>query len=340
MFPQTDDFTNGFFQHILLYLSGNRFLFKGLIFVYFYIFLRVFYVLGIKVKHNESTEIIIDELLKVFRSLAFWILIITSGTYAFANALSVLFRTSSLSRIAHASHIILSLDIHTFGGYVSNTLNVFFMSHATLGALCLLAYSSLAYMIPITLIVLLCSDPKKFRRFLISFFITGYIGLIMWCLVPATSPRGYIDVGITHADTAYTSQYKATIATVTTPYIADMDAVWIDPHGVQSNVSTFPSMHASWAFLAMISLITIAPELAIILVPWCLALMIGAVTIYQHYGVDMVFGMILGAVVFIIAGKILTHEETYFKDTYNLMYVWNIFKRDAQKIIDRVMGCC
>ena len=339
-YSHNQNFSNSFFQNVLVYLSGNRFLFKGLILMYFYIFFRLFYVLFVKVKNKETTKSITREFVIVFRSLLFWLLLITAGTYTFANALSVLFRTSSLANIAHASHTILSFDLDVFKTYPSNALNIFFTSHAVLGALCLWAYSSLAYVVPITLIILICADPKKFRRFLISFFITGYIGLIVWCLIPATSPRGYIDINITHADTAFTTQYKATMASVTTPYITEMDNVWIDPNGVQSNVSTFPSMHASWGFLAMISLISLLPELALLLVPWLVALMIGAVTIYQHYAVDMIFGLILGGIIFALVGKIMDTEEAYFKDTYDLMYVWNIFRDDTKKAIDRVTDYC
>ena len=188
-------------------------------------------------------------------------------------------------------------------------------------------------LVSFTLVILLCANTKIFRKFLISFFIASYIGLFFWHFIPATSPRGYIDFGITHTNISLISQYKATPAPLSADYIEFTDKIWIDPTGVESNVSTFPSMHAAWAFLIVCSLISLIPLSAIILIPWYIALMVGAVAIYQHYGVDVFAGMILGSIIFKTTGRLLEFESKYFEDKYSLMYIWNIFENDSKKVI-------
>ena len=331
-YSNIQDATNSFFQNLTLYFFGNKFIFRGLILIYFYVFLRLFYTLFYKIKNKESVKNIIDECVLVFRSLFFWIILISTATYTFANSLSVLFQKSSLTRIAQASQKILSLDIYIFKAYPSNSINVFFDKHVLFGKISLMAYTSATFVIPTTLIFLICTNPKLFRKFLISFFITGYIGLFIWYFIPATSARGYIDINITHSNTSYTATYKGTPAQVSIPYIQELDKVWIDPTGASSNVSTFPSMHASWAILVVLCTATILPILATILAPWFIALSIGAIAVYQHYAVDMVSGTILGILIFFVSEILLIYESKYFTDKYNLMYILNIFKEDINKL--------
>ena len=226
----------------------------------------------------------------------------------------------------------LSLDLHIFKTYLGNVFNVFFVTHEFLGKIAFISYLILSDIISLTLVILLCSDTKKFRKFLLSFFIAGYIGLIFWYCIPATSPRGYIDVGVTHIDTSHLVQYKATPAPVATQYIDITDKIWIDPSGIETNVSTFPSMHATWAILVLCSLVSLIPLLSVVLIPWYIALCIGAIAIYQHFGVDMIAGAILGLIIFISVGKLLDFEDRYFEDRYSLLYIWNIFEEDTKKL--------
>ena len=260
-------------------------------------------------------------------------LLITIGTLAFGEALSLVFKTANPTHIASASHTLLNWDISIFHAYPGNALNVFFATHPLIGKMSLFIYGAMSYVMGATILILLLTSTHNLRRFLIAFFVTGYIGLVFWTLIPATSPRGYIDVNVTHTDVSSLASYKATPASFAVPYLAQTDKLWIDPNNTQYNISTFPSMHATWAILVLVSLIMAWPYLVFIMGPWCIALMLGAVAIYQHYGVDILAGIALASIVLYGAEKLLVRERRYFHDPYKLMYIWTMAQNDAQKLV-------
>lgn len=292
--------------------------------------MRLIWIIVKKIKDQESWKSIWTELCKFLRSIIFWICIITISTFAFSHTLAIIFQTSSLVRIARASHALFFTDFFIFKAYPANALNIFFASHAFVGYVCLISYMILSFVVSATLIILICSNTKSFRRFLMCFLITGYIGLIFWYFIPATSPRGYIDINITQSSIQALAPYKATLAPVTTPFIIQTDKLWIDPANTSFNVSTFPSMHATWATLVLLSLVVLYRRSAIILIPWCIALCIGAIAIYEHYFVDIVAGLLLGSLTFAAITRLLAFEDTYFTDTYSLMYIWELIRADTR----------
>ena len=323
--------TGTFVNSVIFSLVGERFLESGLIFVYLYVYIRLIYTIAKKIKNKESWHTIWNELFKFLRSIIFWICIITLGTFAFSHTLAIIFQTSSLPHIARASHTLFFTDISIFHTYPANALNIFFTSHSFIGYVCLISYMILSFLVSITLVILICSNTKSFRRFLMCFIITGYIGLIFWYFIPATSPRGYIDINVTQSNTVTTVPYKATLAPITVPFIEKTDKTWIDPTNTSFNVSTFPSMHAVWAVLVLLSLIFHSRRFAILLVPWCIALCIGAVAIYEHYVVDIFAGILLSCIIFWFINNLITKEKAYFEDSYSLMYIWEVIQSDTKR---------
>ncbi len=325
--------TSLFMREVILSLVGERFLRLGLSCLYLYIMMRLVYRLSRTIERKESLTVLRTEILQTLRSALYWIIIIALGTLASSIGLSFVFQASTLAHIAHASHTLLFLDTTLYGTYPNNALNVFLSSHSTLAHVVLYSYALLSYIVPVTLVILACTNTQKFRQFLLSFFITTFIGLVFWTLIPATSPRGYIDANITHTSTSSLAMYKATPAPETIPYFIKTDTLWIDPTEQSFNVSTFPSMHATWATLIVISIAIVIPYLSIITIPWCIALMLGAVTIYQHFTVDIFAGIMLALITFFVSGKLLNFEKTYYDDRYSYMHIWRITKNDAGRII-------
>ena len=320
-----------FVSNVIFSLVGERFLEGGLIFIYMYMYLRFVYIVAKKLQSKESAKSIWKELVKFFRSIIFWMATIAIATYAFSAVLSIIFKTNSFGDMALASDMLLHWDIALFHTYPANALNVFFTNHSFVGAVSFYSYMMISVFISTTLVLLLCSNTKKFRQFLLSFCLVGFIGLIFWHFIPATSERGYIDVNVTHASSSMIGDYKATPAPVTIPYLEATDKLWIDPTGRSFNVSTFPSMHAAWATLVLLALLTTWRKLGILITPWFVALCLGAVAIYQHYAVDIFAGIILAVIVFFSVGKLLDREERYFKDKYQLMYIWETLQKDVLK---------
>ena len=332
-FIQTHNLGQGSFVNSVIFsLVGEKFLQGGLLFIYMYVYLRFVYIVIKKVQSKESVKLIWNELVIFFRSIIFWMATIAIATYAFSAALSIVFKTNTLKQIAHSSDMLLHWDISLVDTYPANALNVFFTTHSFFGAISFYSYMIISVFISGTLILLLCSNTKKFRQFILSFILTGFIGLIFWHFIPATSPRGYINLNVTHASKSMIGEYEATPAPVAIPYLEATDKLWIDPSGKSFNVSTFPSMHAAWATLVLLALLTTWRKWSLLIAPWFIALCVGAVAIYQHYVVDILAGIILGCVVFFSMGKLLDREETYFKDRYQLMYVWNTLLKDVQTI--------
>ncbi len=304
------------------------FLFKGLLIFYFYNLISLL----LTFRKNKKS----DDFTKMLRSAGFWVLVITTITLTIGVSVSALFYIKSLPEIATASKQILSLDLWFFKTYPSNALNIFFSSHPVLGKLAMLSYGNIAVTCFVSsMIILIFFNTKIFRRFLISFVLVTFIGFIFWYFIPATSPRGYIDINIAKVNQSLISQYKATPAPVVAEELPKTDKVWVDSNNKFFNISTFPSMHAAWSILIVLSLTLLWRYFAIILIPWFIFLCLGAVSIYQHYSVDIIFGTILGILIFVLTGRILRLEDKYYTDKYKLNFSLESMQNDVKNLINK-----
>ncbi|WP_460994690.1 phosphatase PAP2 family protein, partial [Staphylococcus aureus] len=66
-----------------------------------------------------------------------------------------------------------------------------------------------------------------------------------------------------------------------------MEKYWVDTEGVSMAITTFPSMHAAWGVIVAVIAIELFPPLFLVVVPWFILELIGAVYTMQHYAVDI-----------------------------------------------------
>jgi hypothetical protein len=76
---------------------------------------------------------------------------------------------------------------------------------------------------------------------------------------------------------------------------------WIDPEKKQYSVSANPSMHGAWSTIALAVAFWIAPWIGVLLIPWYVFGIFGALLFQVHYATDMVLGALLGICTLLIA---------------------------------------
>jgi membrane-associated phospholipid phosphatase len=162
-------------------------------------------------------------------------------------------------------------------------------------------YSFYYFIIPVVGFVLYFRSPDRssdkpgvaFRKFMLAVSLTFWVCYLHFLFTPAGGP-------------VFWPAYPGPVLELRAGPITAVEQ-WVFRHGTIVG-GAFPSSHVAVAFVAVCFAIRFSVVPAV-LVPLSIGLAISTVYAGYHYGVDVLYGMIVGAVVAAISGKVFDWRE-------------------------------
>jgi membrane-associated phospholipid phosphatase len=153
--------------------------------------------------------------------------------------------------------------------------------------------------------VLLLLNTKFLKRFILTIYVATMMSFPIWVSVPAISPIGmYVNnnlkASVPKDIATYIKSYPVTVRLAVDSTIIDATFTGLGRYPI----STFPSMHAAWAFIIGCFVFKLRPPAIIVFLPFLIGTTLGAVYVAQHYSVDIMAGFLIAALAMLITGYI------------------------------------
>lgn len=142
-------------------------------------------------------------------------------------------------------------------------------------------------------IIYFVKNRKIYPALVISFFMAMGIGLVFWQIIPANSPNNFI-----------LSENPSFPGYQPNKYVLEYQERVRERQKEMPPVSTFPSSHVNWGVQIVYFWAVHNRKTLWLSIPWFLLMVLGTVYLAQHYAVDILLGIPLGAVS-IAAGRFL-----------------------------------
>ncbi len=327
---------------LMAVLMGEFILLLVFIVIIIYVIIKSIYIYLRIITYKNSEHVSIQytkpQLIDFLRSSIFILLVYSMISIVLNTLLFLVFTSVDLLTVVKSTFDLMSYDHRLFGSFVPFTIHILGRI-PYFDQLAIFFYSSLVYVMPVVLLVFFLFNKKLFRVYIMSFFLVFMIALPFWKIVPAISPIAMyrfnlFDLPIPTYIVSEMDRYPVS------PYLvkhsADIERSFIDSSNNMIAVSTFPSMHAAWATITVFFAIELFWPLGLVLIPWCIMNIIGAVYSEQHFGVDVIFGIILAFIVIFIVKSLLSIEKKYFIDKFSLFMIVDEANHDMRKLISRI----
>ncbi len=261
---------------------------------------------------------------------------------AVALSITALFHTASAARTIYFSHTLSEIEYGVFGAYPHFAIIEFFERFPSLDYFIVNGYNGLFVCVSFTFLLSLATSTRIFRRYVLAFFITFGIALPIWFIFPLVAPLEL------HVDNVFRQSQSSAVVAALTEYNAEplppasemyrkqLEKLWIAPDGDWLAVSAFPSMHAGWALITIITLFSIDTLLGLIFVPTFIFCIIGTVYTLNHYVSDVAAGFLVGILAFWIAERVLRFEEKYRSDGGNFFLAATLMQTDLKDLWRKV----
>lgn len=260
----------------------------------------------------------------VARSVTFWFIVSTAFVFGVSALFSVLFRSFDSGAMAGASDMLMGFDMFIFGVYPPLFLNSISISPSLTWFL-VNSYAYLPVVLGVLLAYLFCTNMRAFRSLFLAMTISVFLSLPFWIVVPAISPNEMYRRNLLHQN--YTPGISIAISTMAmSPYVARaitvVEGMWIDKAGRSFSVSSFPSTHVIWGILILYYAYRMRFILGAVALPLCVANFFGTMLLMEHYAVDAIFGVFIGALAIYCAELLLRFDERYHIDHFGLLTVF------------------
>jgi hypothetical protein len=272
----------------------------------------------------------------VVRSWAYVILVIGFGILAGSLVLKDFSRISA-ARVAAASRVLMMADYQLFGVYLPfwlQRLNVL----PWLGQLLIDSYRHLWLFVGLVFFALLVARRDLLRKFVLAFFLVGFLSLPFWHRWPAISPNWMYRKNILHVSLANLPARESLQAKVSPGlqfYFTQLEQRWVDPTNLTFAVTNFPSMHAAWGLIVAYFAFRLWKKSALLLVPWTTLNAVAAIYVLEHYGVDVVLGLGLAIGVIALVQWLLRWESRYYGGSWQPFLGPDILAKDARTLAKR-----
>ncbi len=184
-----------------------------------------------------------------------------------------------------------TLNVGTLGRVLSYTATIVYFCH---------------FVFPLAVgMVLWLVDRVQFVRFTTALMGMALVAFVIFLLVPTAPPWYAEQHGVL---TGFQKIIGTTLPSAVSPYYTS-----INPNPV----AAFPSLHAAFPFLGFLALRSVYPRGAWLAFAWCLAVWFSVVFLGEHYVVDVIGGIILAAVSWLVmmrvavprVGMLQSHEQ-------------------------------
>ncbi|MBP6881184.1 MAG: phosphatase PAP2 family protein [Candidatus Pacebacteria bacterium] len=175
----------------------------------------------------------------------------------------------------------------------------------------LYSYHYLFLVFSFTLILAAFKNKIMLRKMMISFFVAFILSIPIWMLVPATSPDGLYVANVFNLEKTDNLDYQST-SVIFQKFNSFYHRVWIDDDNNRINISSFPSLHAAWGLIVIWAIYRIKRRFFPIAAFWFLFEIIGAFYSLQHYFIDLIMGILFGAIAILFTEVIINFEKKYY----------------------------
>ncbi|MES2437166.1 MAG: phosphatase PAP2 family protein [Patescibacteria group bacterium] len=294
-----------------------------------YVVLKSLWLVAHKHSYNVVVKLVVSGIVLVGIVSLELVTLALSTLYLFAH--------QSVERVTEISNWYMMLDKKIFGVYPA-----FFIHSISypvfLEMLIVYSYHAAFLLLLGVLVFAFCMNKKVFRILILSIFISHVLGYACWALWPSIAPSEMYRLNILNAPIS--SDIQASVENMKlsenlTQEIDKIDSFWIDPAGKLLSVSTNPSMHIVWAILVLYAAMSLWRPSGYILVPWFILNMLGTLFTIQHYGIDIIAGLVLGVATVYIVQKLLRYEERI--KPYNYLYIADELKQDIKNIYNYIL---
>ncbi len=210
---------------------------------------------------------------------------------------------------------LLSLDRILFGTYPFIALHGMIPSpwNTIASTLIIFSFSYLTAIVSLTIIFLFIvpASRKHFSFLVLAVFISMFLSMPLWYSFPALSPNNAYLINV------FARPIPNDLVASLTRYSPDSptDAFLARVSQSQKNlppVSTIPSMHFVWAAFVVVTLFRFKKILGLLTVPWFFFSSIGTVYLGQHFVVDLVVALPIGACALLLAEIGTRFESKYY----------------------------
>jgi hypothetical protein len=210
------------------------------------------------------------------------------------------FQVSDIVSIVQSTIQLTEWDRELFGVYL-----YFLPTKAWLEFLFIGAYWLINFLVGTFVLLALFCNKILLRKFIFCFLLISILAAPVWYFFPATSPAGFFRQDVFHiqppSDIVKAMEHKPL-----TPYMQSemtrMRNVWIVPVGGYFNVSTIPSLHAGYGLLLVLFFYGLRKYSLALTLPWFALNCVGAVYIEQHFGLDILVGVLFAVGVYFFTG--------------------------------------
>lgn len=215
--------------------------------------------------------------------------------------IDTLYIASPIERIIFWSNKLMQFDKSIFGVYPA-----FFMyAHysALIEKLIITVYSAIPLTVGLwTGFLILTQKTDELKKWLVSVFTAMAICIPIWIAVPALQPYSVFVMNTFNQKIPADIQneiIKGPPSEFLFKNVTLYENLWNDPRHIRYSVSNFPSMHVLWGFLLLFSVHRTFRSKWVMrgLLLICIANLLGAVYLLQHFGVDVLASFIVLGVI-------------------------------------------
>lgn len=170
------------------------------------------------------------------------------------------------------------------------------------------SYNILMFIFSIVLFLSLVKSFSIFKRFLFAFVVIVAISLPVWYFIPAYTPLDmYLDNRLAHSPSPEIQKSLDNYQPNENLkfFFEELKKVQKDK---SMGVSTFPSMHVGWSVIILYFCLEIWPPLLLLMIPYVMINGVSTVFTLQHYGIDVIAGVI-AAIVAIYLSKLIKPSD-------------------------------
>lgn len=327
------------YDTLLFYITfGGAFIVYFLLLVYLYYFIKIvfLYVSFFAHKGNRYKENIVTIKQLIKNQIYFTLIIFLPGFFldtlfdnlARANVSHVIWSTN---RIADIDFFIFKKDVFFALGSFASSLGGAWSS--VISWILVQSYVNLALILPIFLLVLFLKNKLLARKFILFFFVVQFISTPIYYAMPIIDPLTMYVFNILHINlpsriNMEVDSYKPD------PLVLNFQNGVFKSYKQSDNflaLTTFPSLHAAWGFGIVLFAFLLWPWLDLILLPWFILEIIGAVYVGEHYVVDLLLGIVMALIAFFLTNFLYNIEKKYYTGKGSL-FIIDTMQDDFKKV--------